>query len=58
MWKKLTYLAFVCLLLATTGNAAPITITTRDGKGADTYLSNDGQAPQLWPDTIHGAEVR
>ncbi len=57
MWKKLTFLASVCLLLATTGNAAPIVITTADGRGADTYLSNDGQGANYGPTTTHGADT-
>jgi hypothetical protein len=57
MWKKLTYLTLVCLLLATTGKAAPIVITTADGKGADTYLSNDGQGANYGPTTTHGADT-
>ncbi|MBN1509406.1 MAG: discoidin domain-containing protein [Sedimentisphaerales bacterium] len=57
MWKKLTFLASVGLLLATTGNAAPIVITTADGRGADTYLANDGQGGNYGPTTTHGADT-
>lgn len=50
---------FICsialvVLLSTVG-AAALTITTEDGNGADTYLTNDGQQG---PDTNTGAEVR
>jgi len=57
MWKKLAYLVSMCLVVATTGNAAPIIITTEDGRGADTYLSNDNQSSIATngPDATHGA---
>ena len=57
MWKKLAYLVSICLVLATTGNAAPIVITTADGRGADTYLANDGQSSAYGPTTTHGADT-
>ncbi len=57
MWKKLAYLVSMYLVVATTGNAAPISITTKDGRGADTYLSNDGQGANYGPTTTHGADT-
>ncbi|MBN1509181.1 MAG: hypothetical protein JW955_20215, partial [Sedimentisphaerales bacterium] len=61
MSKKITYLASVCLMLVSVGGAsAAISITTEDGRGADTYLSNDSQSGigTNGPDATHGAEVR
>lgn len=51
-------LLFVAVLLFTTANAQPFEVTTADGFGADTYLSNDEQsAPRYYPDSTHGDEA-
>lgn len=56
MFKKLICsIAFITLLSMASGVQA-ITITTADGRGADTYLSNDGQGANYGPDSIHGAD--
>jgi hypothetical protein len=57
MWKKLAYLVSIYLVLTTTGRAAPVVITTADGRGADTYLANDGQSSAYGPTTTHGADA-
>ncbi len=56
MFKKLICsIAFITLLSMASGVQA-LTITTADGKGADTYLSNDGQGANYGPDSVHGAD--
>ena len=51
-------LLFIAVLLFTTANAQPFEVTTADGFGADTYLSNDSQnEPQYYPDSTHGDET-
>jgi hypothetical protein len=55
MFKKLICsIAFITLLSIGSGVQA-LTITTEDGNGADTYLTND---TQQGPDTNTSAEVR
>ncbi len=49
-------LLFVAILLFTAANAQPIEVTTADGFGADTYLSNDEQRVWTSPDSCHGDE--
>jgi hypothetical protein len=50
-------LLFVAILLFTSVNAQPIEVTTADGYGADTYLSNDEQRDWTSPDSCHGDEA-
>lgn len=50
-------LLFVAILLFTAANAQTFEVTTADGYGADTYLSNDTQSePNYYPDSTHGDE--
>src|SRR4030043_578818 len=58
MLGKMTYLVCVALLFgAASSGQALVTVTTGDGNGADTYLSNDGQGGDYGPDSVHGANV-
>ena len=50
-------LLFVAMLLFTAVNAQTLEVTTADGNGADTYLSNDTQAPRFSADSSHGDEA-
>ena len=56
MHGKMTYLVCFALLFGAASSVqALITVTTEDGNGADTYLTNDSQQS---PNTNTGAEVR
>jgi hypothetical protein len=55
MCKKF-YLTSLTLLLSLVSNIHALEITTIDGIGADTYLSNDGQGGNYGPDSVHGAD--
>ena len=52
-----TLLLFVAMLLYIAVSVQADEVTTADGNGADTYLSNDEQsAPRFSPDSCHGDE--
>jgi hypothetical protein len=58
MWKQSIITICLAMLLGPTGNAAAsVVITTADGRGADTYLANDGQSSAYGPTTTHGADT-
>ena len=57
MLGKMTYFICFALLLGTASSVqALVTVTTEDGNGADTYLSNDGQGGNYGPDSVHGTD--
>jgi hypothetical protein len=57
MFGKMTYFICFALLLGTVSSVqALVTVTTADGNGADTYLSNDGQGSNYGPDSLHGED--
>jgi hypothetical protein len=58
MHSKMTYLVCFALLVGTVSSVqALVTVTTADGMGADTYLSNDGQSGNYGPDSVHGEDT-
>ena len=58
MLGKMTYLVCFALLFGAASSVqALVTVTTEDGNGADTYLSNDGQGGNYGPDSVHGADA-
>jgi hypothetical protein len=58
MTGKITYLICCALLVCAVSSVqALVTVTTEEGNGADTYLSNDGQGGDYGPDSVHGANV-
>jgi hypothetical protein len=58
MNSKMTYLVCFALLVGTVNSVqALVTVTTADGNGADTYLSNDGQGSNYGPDSVHGEDT-
>jgi hypothetical protein len=57
MFGKMTYLVCFILLFGMVSSVqALVTVTTADGNGADTYLSNDGQGGNYGPDSMHGSD--
>jgi hypothetical protein len=54
MIRRVLLAAFVLVALLEVG-AQAVTVTTADGSGADTYLTNDGQ---MGPDTTHGSDTK
>ena len=57
MLGKMTYLVCFALLFGAASSVqALVTVTTADGNGADTYLSNDGQGGNYGPDSVHGTD--
>jgi len=57
MCKKRFFLTSFILLLSLVSGTYALEVTTIDGSGADTYLSNDGQNGDYGPDSIHGADT-
>jgi hypothetical protein len=57
MFKRLIWSIVLTTLLSAASGVQALTITTEDGDGADTYLSNDGQGGNYGPDSVHGADV-
>jgi len=57
MCKKLICLiSFVLLLCVASSVQAFTEVTTAEGNGADTFLSNDGQGDTTGPNSVHGTE--
>ncbi len=57
MFKKLICSIASITLLSIASGVQALTITTADGRGADTYLSNDGQGANYGPNSTHGADT-
>ena len=57
MCKKLVLLAVLLVLISVVAVQAEIVITTENGNGADTYLSNDNQGAEYGPDINHGSDT-
>ena len=60
MFNKSIYILLTVLLIATSAVQAEVVISTADGNGADTFLSNDGQSGSGGsdgaPTAVHGTE--
>ena len=57
MFNKLICSIAVITLLSTATGVQALVIMTEDGRGADTYLSNDGQGANYGPNSTHGADT-
>ena len=57
MFNKSIYILTTVLLVATSAIQAQVILSTANGNGADTYLSNDGQTGDFGPDSVHGADA-
>ncbi len=57
MFNKLICSIAIITLLSIGSSVQALTITTEDGRGADTYLSNDGQGANYGPNSTHGADT-
>jgi hypothetical protein len=56
MFAKRILSICVAALLIAAGSASAISVSTADGRGADTYVSNDTQSGDYGPDSLHGAD--